>query len=569
MKNKNIKRWIASAGCMAMLMLMATGCVGEGTSNVEGSSASTQTTASQGGTTTTTRVIDIVEDPDVSEAGENGIHPRKTIAERVGATHAAGTYNLNDRPYLLQGADAMQEAGFKTMKVWLMRDYKTKYSYNSEWGDYRSMTALARSEYYTALFTQYDFSTYVLETEPFQIGIDFSQKLSGRKKEKLYQEYYDLAVYFLESFKGTGKTFVLQNWEGDWMYSGTTDLNSSNFTDTTRLEAFTEYLNVIQQAVSDARGSVSTMIRDNVFVYACAEVNFLSDPRILTEVAKSKFAINNVIPNTHMDLYSYSNYQTWEDDERLRTFIRYYQEKAPDSVAFGNNNIMLGEYGAPENGDYGEYKQQWISGMITRVMMEEFNAPYVLYWQLFCNELFQKTEAGSLENNYGFWLIRPDNTKTSMYWWFRYYMGQDVSGRYEGGKAKAFLYDMSGGWGMVYNVQRLYGIKNLIASNGNQATMDFLRLDGKGFEVQFYSDCATGAEKMFFVQYLDRDGNVLNSAVSFAFQKTDERVENLYKCVISSKDTVPDNVYYIRFGVQATATLSTFRMAEWYLTQGV
>ncbi|MBP3388420.1 MAG: hypothetical protein J6K98_00935 [Clostridia bacterium] len=565
MNRQYVKRWLAGF-LSAVMLLSVSGCV-EGGEESSATSPSGTTSTTTAGTTTPTRVIDLIADPDVSEVGENGIHPRKPIAERIGATHAAGVYSLNDRPYLLQGADAMKEAGFKTMKVWLMRDYRVKYPYNSTWGNYRDMTALAKSEYYTALFTQYDFSTYVLETEPFNIGIDFSRKLSERTKEKIYKEYYDLAVYFLDTFKGTGKTFVLQNWEGDWMYAGTTDLNSANFKDPVRLQAFTDYLNTVQQAVNDARGSVNCMIRDNVFVYACAEINMISDPRILTEISKSKFCINNVIPKLHMDLYSYSNYQTWEYDDRLREFIRYYQEKAADSVAFGNNNIMLGEYGAPENGNYGEYKQQWISGKITRVMMEEFNAPYMLYWQLFCNEPINREEEGSLENNLGFWLIRPDGTKPSIYWWFRQYMGLDIGGRFTNGKAAAFLEDLSEGWGMVNNVQALYGVKNLIATNGAAATADFQIEKEQGFMVECYSDCQKTAEDVYYIEYLDEDKKVIGKA-SYTFEKTDAVVQKLNACVITVTSVTPDKAAYIRFGVKEGTSLGTFRATGFYVTQG-
>jgi hypothetical protein len=50
----------------------------------------------------------------------------------------------------------------------------------------------------------------------------------------------------------------------------------------------------------------------------------------------------------------------------------------------------------------------------------EWGCPYIVYWQLYCNEPRPEAEIPSwkIDDFRGFWLIRPDGSKTNVYNYF-------------------------------------------------------------------------------------------------------------------------------------------------------
>ena len=60
------------------------------------------------------------------------------------------------------------------------------------------------------------FHTYVLETAEFGMRDNFWKKgLSEKDRQKVHAQMYRLTRHLLTRYRGTGKTFVLQNWEAD------------------------------------------------------------------------------------------------------------------------------------------------------------------------------------------------------------------------------------------------------------------------------------------------------------------------------------------------------------------
>ena len=129
--------------------------------------------------------------------------------------------------------------------------------------------------------------------------------------------------------------------------------------------------------------------------------------------------VNRVLPFTNLDLVSYSCYDTClkpaegGDGELLRNAVRYIKKMMPDSEPFGNDNVFIGEYGVPEN----EYTLEQIKAVMkntVKVGIEE-KCPYIIYWQLYCNEFKKPDSKSPTKSNdamRGFWLVRPDGTKS-------------------------------------------------------------------------------------------------------------------------------------------------------------
>jgi hypothetical protein len=146
-----------------------------------------------------------------------------------------------------------------------------------------------------------------------------------------------------------------------------------------------------------------------VNVYHAAEAN-----HVISNMEGQPCVVNDVFPKTQCDLYSYSCYETQYDPRALTAALKYLKTKAPDSIAFGNNNVMLGEFGWAENLSKAEEICKRMEDVVAVCVREKI--PYAFYWQLYCNE-WAKGEIPYPKNEdmKGFWLIRADQSVTPMY----------------------------------------------------------------------------------------------------------------------------------------------------------
>jgi hypothetical protein len=85
------------------------------------------------------------------------------------------------------------------------------------------------------------------------------------------QELYDLTKHLLTSYNGTGKSFYLGNWEGDWLL---TRMDLSYAPTAEEVQSMIDWANTRQKAVDDARRDTP---HANVQVYYYVEVNRVRD----------------------------------------------------------------------------------------------------------------------------------------------------------------------------------------------------------------------------------------------------------------------------------------------------
>ncbi len=176
-----------------------------------------------------------------------------------------------------------------------------------------------------------------------------------------------------------------------------------------------QWLNARQRGVTRAREEVCAQ---DVFVYHAAEINV-----VLNAMNNGQpNMVNEVLPFTDLDLVSYSCYESClnpaltGDSEALRRAMQYIKLMMPDSAAFGSDNVYLGEYGIPGN----EFTPAQVETVMTNTVtigLEE-NSPYIIYWQLYDNELVNQGTPLPVTSNSdvrGFWLIKPDGTKSWHY----------------------------------------------------------------------------------------------------------------------------------------------------------
>ena len=340
-------------------------------------------------------------------------------SEIIGSSHVIPRYYFGEEDCLNQGADVLLEMGSKVIKIWYYNGGETPdimYPWNSNWPT--NITSLAdglNNTHYTELFNK-PFKTFVMNVASFVDPKDpyyWKDSITQPQIDQEEAEFYEFTKALLQKYAGTGKTFILQHHEGDWHTRGHTDANVDPLPGVH--ERMILWLNARQSGVTKAREEVDAQ---NVFVYHAAELNL---------VAKSMLEdkpniVNKVLPFTHLDLVSYSCYDTCigpaltGNPEQLRMAVQYIKQHMPDSAAFGDNNVYLGEYGIPENNYTPEQIETVMTNTVTTGLVEK--CPYIIYWQLYDNEIINTNAALPITSNddvRGFWLVKPDGTKSWHY----------------------------------------------------------------------------------------------------------------------------------------------------------
>jgi hypothetical protein len=146
------------------------------------------------------------------------------LSDRLGVTHMNGKYFFTNQDYLDEGADQVIATGSHVIKLYLARGTPEKYPWNSNWAkSYASLTELAQSPYFQSVFSRPQLHTYIITT--YSIGIPgvvpeheanyWIDTMTDAQSAAETQSFYDLSKYLIQTYAGTGKTFIFENWEGD------------------------------------------------------------------------------------------------------------------------------------------------------------------------------------------------------------------------------------------------------------------------------------------------------------------------------------------------------------------
>jgi hypothetical protein len=338
------------------------------------------------------------------------------VADRIACTHVSGRYNFTKKDFLNEGADAILATGMRVIKLYL-HNPANHYKFNSNWPEFRSLTQMARDPHYRAVFAK-PFSTYIMTA--FSVGVPNSpEHYSDERYAEDVRQFEELTAYLLRAYKGKGKTFILQNWEGDWAVGWKPDLKEEP--SEKAIQGMTRWMNARQEGVDRARAAFPNT---DVKVYHACEVNLVAQA-----IKGRRTVTNDVLPRTHCDLYSYSAYDTIgiagddfaKGQAAFRAALEHMASKAPPSKAFGHNNVYVGEFGWPEVASKQDPSASTAKSLnVIRMTVEtalDFGCPYIVYWQLYDNEARSK-ERPTNSDVRGFYLIKPDGTHAAAYDYF-------------------------------------------------------------------------------------------------------------------------------------------------------
>ncbi len=214
-------------------------------------------------------------------------------------------YQTTADPKLIEGAKLIQAIGARNIFIAMSSNLAGNYPGEDFGpGPILSLKDLAQTPDYGHMFNM-PFNTYVIVAYAFSdwdtLG---AQNLAAER-----QEIADLTAHLLKTYNGTGKRFILKNWEGDWAMSEYANhgANDPSYIPTPALlQKMKDWLNARHAGVVQGRAAAAQAGPiSNVEVHDAAEFVFVrhaqqSLPCFLTAV----------VPNVQSDYVSYSSYES-------------------------------------------------------------------------------------------------------------------------------------------------------------------------------------------------------------------------------------------------------------------
>lgn len=334
-----------------------------------------------------------------------------------GAAHVKGLYTVPTASgtQFTDGCDVIWNLGMRTLKVYCTGTYTADYALQTAWSSTpTTLTELVQTDEFADQLER-DWRNVVLTCFTFANGQTNWWRVEPTNARLLaeYTEIKALAVHLLTTYSGTGKRFILQNWEGDWAFMDSVDPTTPVPKDYIR--RYAAFLNTRQRAVTDARRETAF---SDVEVLHAVELNRVTDRKIGGRTR----IINSLGERIDPDVISLSaydplivsqgswgaNYAAW----RAATEPVYRESLRAIKAAWPNKPFYVGEFGYPENEQPAGAD---IPGMIadTNEWTEDEGGFLCIYWEVFDNE------AGAGPPTYrGYWLRDDAGDLTEAGTWY-------------------------------------------------------------------------------------------------------------------------------------------------------
>jgi hypothetical protein len=323
-----------------------------------------------------------------------------TFNIRVGTQTFGGRYQFTTNTLLVETSEAIRNIGSDVIKFYLGRGFTAQYRIALP-SSIASLTALARDEPSCRRVLDMPFRHILVWAYCFSTGLDayWADGMSTSERQKEYAEMYEFTHHLLTTYNGSGKSFYLGHWEGDWYLLpgyGTTNNPSP-----TAIQGMRDWLNTRQQAVDDANRATP---HTNVSVFVYAEVNRVRDA-MDHGTNSNRRLVNTVLPAvTNLDFVSWSSYdgQDLPASELVQT-LNYIESQLSTNKAavISGRRVFVGEYGW--GGSRASDAQEPLTRLFIRNLLN-WGARFILFWEIYNNE-----------PDRSYWLIDSTGRRTPCY----------------------------------------------------------------------------------------------------------------------------------------------------------
>lgn len=335
----------------------------------------------------------------------------------IGTQTVGSKYKFTEKTMLVETALEIKNMGSNLLKFSMHPRYATE-NYGLPKNDQiNSLTTLATLEPSVKEVLDMDFKYYHIWVYGFSqytpeppgkkddtAQIKFINGYPSHYEKELYKELYEFTAHLLKTYNGSGKVFYLGNWEGDWHLRPDYDRNKPVNPKT--LDGMKKWAKVRQKAIDDAKKNIP---HKNIAIYHYIEVNLV---RKAIEEPESQVLANSLLEEVNPDYVSYSSYDATnpyknENDlsKNLQESLDYLESKLkPKKSLPKGKRVWIGEYGNPSK-HYDDEMQNLRSVWTIKAALK-WGAPYILYWELYNNEISNTTG-----EQVGYWLINHEGKK--------------------------------------------------------------------------------------------------------------------------------------------------------------
>lgn len=365
------------------------------------------------------------------------------IKDVFGASHIAGWYNFTDKPFMVEGLDTFKSFGSTALKTTLSATNGkmfSAYPFNHTWPSFQTLRDVAQHQYIDSLFKRTHIKTHAFWTTTrnkgdYKQGPDFDHQ-SYLNEE---QQFYDLTKHLLDTYGSMDKTFLYQNWEGDWMLRGSVK-GTIWENDPTQIPDDIDWMTSGMARMFRARQRGTERARNeynglNAKVFHGIEFNKMwfqiNGAHIRINEHGTPSVIANVIPHTRIDVSSWSAYDAgWNNSANPHGHSMW---KGLKTAAYFTNStgeidgfpVQIGEFAINENPPYnGANNKARIRERYGRYIgvALSLGVPQFYLWNLYCSgqqggpdgftwqKGVQYQESFLYEWMDGKWLIEPDGS---------------------------------------------------------------------------------------------------------------------------------------------------------------
>lgn len=344
--------------------------------------------------------------------GESGIYALDYARQAVRQGNRVVKFRLSDRFDQTNNGDGFSQDNSIDSLVKLVRDHpEVKEIFDLPLTDYlfwvstfsvpkwqdkaRTVGTVAETSwtnFYGANRPLYPADTY---TDPLKAPSPY-QGLNPADAQKIYDEIYDLTVYLLQTYSGSGKSFYIGNWEGDWMLSSIGDYVDQNILPE-RLQAMIDWSIIRQEAIDDAKAATAHSDVNVWFYLEGNKMDWARDGQICVA--------NTVIPAMpKLDFISFSAYSIHKtngftaDESRMHSDLDILQaliDAKPDPSISGSR-LIIGEYGfqfgnTGRFADFTAHAQEHVASARNFFSWQGGTLRFLLQWQFYSRQV---TDAG-------------------------------------------------------------------------------------------------------------------------------------------------------------------------------